>query len=313
MARASLGSTPAHLAALVLVLILAGCTPASFVPRDSGGGGGGQGGGSEAGQDPDGGEGDDAGPADGANEAAPDIDAGNDSPSWDVVADDGGADGGVDVPADVPDDTSSDASADLLLDAILDASADASSDTDGQTANDGAVVGVSPTVAGQLVISEIMMDTATITDDDGEWFEIHNPSTTVTYDLEGCILSGGGQDTISQSLIVAPGAFISLARNGDPNMVGFVPTYSYGPTLKFNNSAGSATLICGPGATTIIDTVTYTVDEVVKGSSFTLSPAHYDAAENDVPANWCHCMIPYRMTSSDTDYGTPGMPNPPCP
>jgi hypothetical protein len=163
------------------------------------------------------------------------------------------------------------------------------------------------------VISEIMMDTATITDDDGEWFEIHNPSATVTYDLQGCTLSGGGQDVIDQSLIVPPGGFISLTRALTSDMAGFMPTYSYGPTLKFNNSAGSAALLCGPGAATIIDSVSYTVDEVVKGSSFMLSPDHYDAAENDLPANWCHCTIPYRTTATDTDYGTPGTPNPPCP
>ena len=46
--------------------------------------------------------------------------------------------------------------------------------------------GVMPSAPGQIVISELMHNTATVADDFGEWFEVYNPSTTVTYDLMGC-------------------------------------------------------------------------------------------------------------------------------
>ena len=43
--------------------------------------------------------------------------------------------------------------------------------------------------AGQIVITELMHNTTTISDDAGEWIEVYNPSPTVTYDLFGCDVS----------------------------------------------------------------------------------------------------------------------------
>jgi hypothetical protein len=56
---------------------------------------------------------------------------------------------------------------------------------------------------------------------------------------------------------------------------------------------------------------------VPKGRSFSLSPQHYDGAANDLPANWCQGSMVYNTIIDEggvqTDYGSPGVTNPPCP
>jgi hypothetical protein len=311
-----------------LLLALAGCTSASLSKAD--GGAGGSGGsplspdagdetaaGADDGADLAGGndaladerakDGDDAAPEVGGEDAAPDALRGSGGGGGVGGTGSGGSGSGGTGSGGSGSGGALDAGGD---DGGGDAAPDLSQDGGGEVGT----VGVTPTQPGQLVISEIMIDTATITDDEGEWFELYNPSATVTYDLQGCTLTGTNAfNVVDQSLIITPGAFITLARATDETTVGFPLNYSYGPTIKFANEGGSLTVACGPSAATIIDTVSYTIDEVVKGRSFSLSPAHYDATQNDTPANWCPGAVVYRTTGPTTDYGSPNKPNPDCP
>jgi hypothetical protein len=70
-----------------------------------------------------------------------------------------------------------------------------------------------PSAAGQIVITELMHNSATVADDYGEWFEVFNPSTTVTFDLMGCQVldSSTTGPVITTSFVLPPGTFKTLA------------------------------------------------------------------------------------------------------
>lgn len=170
-------------------------------------------------------------------------------------------------------------------------------------------MGTTPSAAGQLVISEIMYDPSG-TEPGTEWFELHNPSTTVTYDLLGCVIRDAtmsGMSTVATSVVLAPGAYVSLARGAMP---GFVPGYVYG-SISLNNDTDTLSLTC---ASTVIDSVTY--DEamaagwpIAANASLNLSSGSLSAAANDAPASWCLSTA----TFGGTDLGTPGLANRACP
>ncbi len=187
--------------------------------------------------------------------------------------------------------------------------------------------GLTPYAAGQLVITEIMADTVGVDDESGEWFEIYNPSTTVTYDLIGCLIfdtgtAVGDQDTIAKHVIVAPGAFVTLARFGDAATGGFMPSYDYHTTLnaagtaldpdkdvKFGNAGDEVGITCGVTPIDIVQFQTWTVANAVPhGRSYSLDPSHYSATDNDVEGNWCTGTNVYFSTNR----GTPGVTNLAC-
>ncbi|MBO6935466.1 MAG: lamin tail domain-containing protein [Deltaproteobacteria bacterium] len=164
---------------------------------------------------------------------------------------------------------------------------------------------------GDLVISEIMADTDVVSDDFGEWFEIHNPSATVTYDLDGCIVADSSNShPISGETLVAPGAYLSLARFGSAAVGGFSPDYDYGMTLKFANEGDIVRLSCAGAVVDLVDFNSFGVD---KGISLALDPDALDTVSNDDVANWCLGQSPYNSGGGETDFGSPGLANPDCP
>jgi hypothetical protein len=186
--------------------------------------------------------------------------------------------------------------------------------------------GTMPYAAGQLVITEIMADSNDVPDESGEWFELYNPSTTVTYDLFGCLLydsnmTVGNQDVVAQHVLVAPNSFVTMARFGDATG-GFIPTYDYHTTLsttmpgldpdkdvKFKNSGDQVGISCGVAQIDLVQFTTWTIaGGVPNGRSYSLDPSHYSATANDVESNWCVGTTVYHRT----DLGTPGQTNPSC-
>ena len=173
---------------------------------------------------------------------------------------------------------------------------------------------MTPTVAGQIVVTELMHDTDVVGDDFGEWFEIYNPDAAVTYDLYGCqIRDLANAHTIVAHLTVPPHAFRTLAIFATGG--GFVPDYTYSGIKFDNNAADEVNIYCG---STLIDKFAYSASLAsVSGHAFSLDPTHYSAVDNDNPANYCLAEVVYNMAVSGSnvirDYGTPGMTNPPCP
>jgi hypothetical protein len=153
------------------------------------------------------------------------------------------------------------------------------------------------------VIDEIMIDPKTLSDAQGEWFELANISDT-PFDLQGCVLDDGNKDThpIAASLVVKPGEFATIARS---EQVSFAA--SYVTSLSFTNSADTIALRC---AEIEIDRVSYDKARgfpVVSGASLSLDPARLSADANDAADAWCPATQSY-----GPELGSPGAANPPC-
>jgi hypothetical protein len=171
-----------------------------------------------------------------------------------------------------------------------------------------------PQNAGELVISEFMADPDKTSDSDGEWFEIHNPDASTTYDINGCIISDRGSDqhrisTQSGSLEIPPGGNITLARSAMP---GFTPDYVYDSSWGLTNGGDEILLNC---AGTLIDEVDYAngtnwgADPTTPGAAKGVDPVALTATSNDDANNWCDqtSALPNNM-----DKGTPGAMNDSC-
>ncbi len=94
---------------------------------------------------------------------------------------------------------------------------------------------------GDLLISEVMANPSAVSDANGEWFELFNP-TTEQIDLSGLILSDLSTDShiISEgtSLLINSGDYLVLARNGNTLANGGVNAdYVYGSDFKLTNNS----------------------------------------------------------------------------
>jgi|GEM_PF-4372199 len=283
--RIALASRLASALAVTIALGVGGCSDPQIVPFDSG-------------------SRDDAG-RDAASGDAGSGDAGSDdasAPRDAFVADQGLVDAGDDD-AGVSDAGSDGGGVDAGEAGTADAGpADAGTADAGMTST--------PTLAGDVIIDEIMVETTTIADDFGEWFEVHNPSATTAYDLDGCVIyDEGNSHVISRSLVVAPGGYVTLARVSEVLGTGFPPTYVHG-TLKFGNAGDSVWITCRG---TEIDRVAFTSWTLVEGRAYSLDPSVTTAAGNDAASAWCPARNAYRTLGGPTDYGTPNAANPSCP
>ena len=160
-----------------------------------------------------------------------------------------------------------------------------------------------PSRAGELVITEIMIDPKTLSDAAGEWFELHN-TTESSFDLQGCAIDDGGKDgrAIEGPFVVGPRQYVTVARQAEP---GFTPTHVC--PLSLTNTADTLALRCSDIE---IDRVAYDKAAgfpVVAGASAALDPAFESAKANDDASAWCAARASY-----GSDLGTPGAPNAPC-
>jgi hypothetical protein len=160
-----------------------------------------------------------------------------------------------------------------------------------------------PSRAGQLVITELMVDPKTLRDSEGEWFELQN-ITTQSFDLQGCEIDDGGKELrpITESVRVAPLGYVTVART---EQVGFRPNYV--TAISLSNDADTLALRC---AAVDIDRVAYDKQRgfpIVAGASLSLDPSRTRADVNDDASAWC-----IGTTSYGPERGTPGAANPPC-
>jgi hypothetical protein len=166
---------------------------------------------------------------------------------------------------------------------------------------------------GQVVITEIMYNTegevAVSSNEQGEWFELFN-ATGGPLDLAGCVLKDGSTTTTTIGpLVVEGGAYVVFSKPADPTKNGGIEgTYAFGFAL--NNSNDSITLTCGVD---VIDTVAYGSGwPPAVAKALSLSPAKTNATDNDLSGSWCSATTAY-YSGTTPHYGTPGLPNPPCP
>jgi len=98
-----------------------------------------------------------------------------------------------------------------------------------------------------LLITEIMANPAAISDGQGEWFELFNP-TNEQVNLMGLDLGddGSNRHRFDSDLLILPGQFLTLARSADP---GFIPDYVYS---NFTLSNGSDEIVLREGLAEIL-------------------------------------------------------------
>ena len=157
---------------------------------------------------------------------------------------------------------------------------------------------------GDLIITEYMPDPDAVGDTDGEWIELW---ATKDVDLNGLQLGGTFGDvkgTVDSADCISVGAdsYALLARKSDMMVNGGLPAVD--ATFSFNVTNS------GPGLFIGIDDAL--LDEVFYGNSGmgaarSLDPDAYDAADNDMEANWCNATDAY----GDGDLGTPKAGNHP--
>lgn len=198
-----------------------------------------------------------------------------------------------------------------------DTGADSSGGGDGSSGGSDAttgemVLGIDDLVAGDLVITEVMWNPH-CGGDFCEWIEILN-ATDSTVDLLDLYIrdndnSIANQGRITENVLVAPGGYAVVARGLSNWPYLFDPAAVYGPNPGFNNGEPDrAVLVTGLGF--VIDSMASFPDDP-EGVAWSLSPMASDATSNDVSVNWCSATTAL-PTTVDTEYGTPGEPNPDC-
>ena len=154
----------------------------------------------------------------------------------------------------------------------------------------------------QLVINEVMADPNSVTDDMGEWFEVHNWGSTSINLLNYTIASANDPLlTISASVTVPAGGYAVLARNGTKRKNGGVTaSYVYGTTLTLANATDWLAIRDASGAT--VDSVNWS--STTAGTTWGVrDPSADNAAVGS--ANWQLATSTY----GSGDKGTPGARN----
>ena len=192
----------------------------------------------------------------------------------------------------------------------LDQNCDGTPD-DGYVPSNGAVT-VDMLVPGDLVITEVMQNPASVDDADGEWFEIVN-NTNAEIDLDGLMVTdepGGNQDsfTVTGEMLVPAGGYVVFAINADSTLNGgVVVDYEY---VDMSLGNGSDELMLH-NATDILDQIAWDNGSTFPdptGAAMSLDPSAMNATDNDDGANWCEATSVYSV-----DLGTPGAMNDACP
>jgi len=156
--------------------------------------------------------------------------------------------------------------------------------------------------APRLIINEIMQNANAVADSRGDWFEIHNPTSTAV-DLNGWTIKDDDFDshTLSRSVTVPAGGFAVIGRNGDSAANGGVAVdYVTGSDILFHNNFDELVLIAPNGVR--VDRVAWddgrTFPDPTGASMSLLDPAR----GNGSGSNWCRSTTPF----GDGDLGTPG-------
>ncbi len=170
---------------------------------------------------------------------------------------------------------------------------------------------------GDLVITELMGNPATISDSSGEWIEVYNP-TSQTLSLFSLVLedgeSGGAKDAytiVETNAEIEAKSYAVLAVETDPNENGGIPgPYHYeGSHLKNSPDGMTISLVRQDG--TVIDEAHYGSAEEGAAQQLDLNAykgASSPAANNDGASNWCRATSSYHPDNN----GTPGADNAAC-
>ncbi|WP_439128218.1 T9SS type A sorting domain-containing protein [Polaribacter sp.] len=163
---------------------------------------------------------------------------------------------------------------------------------------------------GAIIITEIMQNPSFVGDNDGEYFEVYN-TTSSSIDLLGWILkdtsSSSEIHTIASSVVVPANGYAVLGVKSDVSINGGVTVnYEYGAGYFLGNGADDIVLECGGTAIDQVDWDGGTEFPDPNGKSMELATNKYSATDNDDGANWAEATS---EIVSGGDLGTPGIAN----
>ncbi|MCK4255263.1 lamin tail domain-containing protein, partial [candidate division WOR-3 bacterium] len=161
------------------------------------------------------------------------------------------------------------------------------------------------------VITEIMNNPRKVSDTNGEWFEIYNPSTA-PIDINGWVIRDAdydyhvidvGDDTVKQELIIPAGGYVVLGCNADfDTNGGYTCDYQYSDFYLSNT--GDEIILEYNGV--IIDSVYYHQDDRDWYDPNGASAELWDPGLDNMDlTNW---DLAYQVYG-DGDHGTPGAEN----
>lgn len=168
---------------------------------------------------------------------------------------------------------------------------------------------------GDLIFTELHIDPAAVSDDNGEFMEIYN-TTDKEIVLDGMIIErNGAKHTITPAspLKVAAKGLVVLGKSTDTATNGGAKVdYSYGKDIALGNSGSELRIWAG---TVEVDYLKYGGSgsggwpKFKNGASIQLSAGKLTATDNDDGANWCESTT--EMVSGG-DKGSPGKANAAC-
>jgi hypothetical protein len=159
-----------------------------------------------------------------------------------------------------------------------------------------------------IIITEIMQNPSDVLDDDGEWFEVYN-NTSTDADMDGWTIKDDDYDShvIAGSLIVPSYGFAVLGINSNISTNGgFTCDYQYSGFL-LANGADEVVLVFSDGVTEV-DRVNYdggTVWPDPTGASMVYTGVASE--DNNVGEIWAEAvLVENTYTNSEGDFGSPG-------
>jgi hypothetical protein len=164
---------------------------------------------------------------------------------------------------------------------------------------------------GDLLITEIMYDPASLTDAVGEWFEIYN-NTGHSVDLQQLVIRKNDTEShvINRQVILASHGYGILARREEA-VAG--DKYVYNTDITLNNT-GAVLSVCNYGTDgtdgSVICSVNYGGDGFpdATGASLCLDPGKLNITDVVLGSSWCVSTTAYNTG----DLGTPGLVNDSC-
>ncbi len=169
------------------------------------------------------------------------------------------------------------------------------------------VLDVADAQVGDLIITEIMNNPSSVSDSDGEWFEIINLSQT-DINLNGLELGDddGVESIVDVDMVIESNEHLVFGLNADSATNGGIAVDFEYSSINLTNSDDSLVLSVNGSP---LDRVAY--DETfptVAGKSMSLNPDQYNNSLNDNGTNWCYAL----SAMPSTDFGTPGAMNDDC-
>jgi hypothetical protein len=144
-----------------------------------------------------------------------------------------------------------------------------------------------------LVISEFLADPSSLSDVDGEYFEIYNAGAEAVDMLGLTVGNGATSMLITSSLVVAPADYVVFGRTISAAGGAVDATFSF----SLVNVSGTIQVLSGE---TVIDQVTYSA--TTNGASTEVGAAFLNPVDNDNEANRCTAISLF----DGIDFGTPG-------